>query len=61
MTAIIETKNISKSYGGALAVDGASFGIEKGEVIGFVGLNGAGKSTTINMLLGFLEPAQSQA
>lgn len=60
MTAIIETKNISKSYGSALAVDGVSFAVEKGEVIGFVGLNGAGKSTTINMLLGFQKPTNGE-
>lgn len=60
MTAIIEIKNLSKVYGGVPAVDDASFTIEKGEVIGFVGLNGAGKSTTINMLLGFQSPSKGE-
>lgn len=57
MTAIIDVTNLSKVYGGASAVKNASFTIEKGEIIGFVGLNGAGKSTTINMLLGFQKPS----
>ncbi len=58
MTAIIEIKNVSKKYQGFTAVDDASFSIKKGEVVGFVGLNGAGKSTTINMLLGFQKPSK---
>lgn len=60
MTAIIETKDISKVYGGVAAVDAVSFSVQRGEVIGFVGLNGAGKSTTINMLLGFQKPSQGE-
>lgn len=60
MSAIIETRNLSKIYSGSLAVDSASFSVEKGEVVGFVGLNGAGKSTTINMLLGFQKPSKGE-
>jgi ABC-2 type transport system ATP-binding protein len=54
---VIEIKNLSKIYSGVPAVDDASFVVRKGEVVGFVGLNGAGKSTTINMLLGFIRPS----
>lgn len=57
---IIETKNLSKRYGETFAVKNASFSVEKGEVVGFVGLNGAGKSTTINMLLGFQKPTTGE-
>lgn len=60
MTAIIETKDLSKAYGGFPAVAHVSFAVEKGEVVGFVGLNGAGKSTTINMLLGFQYPSKGE-
>lgn len=60
MTAILETKALTKLYGGTPAVKDVSFSVERGEVIGFVGLNGAGKSTTINMLLGFQHPSQGE-
>jgi len=60
MTVIIETKQLSKIYQGIPAVDSADFSISKGEVVGFVGLNGAGKSTTINMLLGFIAPTKGE-
>lgn len=57
---IIEVKNVSKAYAGVTAVDAASFVVERGDIVGFVGLNGSGKSTTINMLLGFLKPTQGE-
>lgn len=57
---VIEVKNISKLYAGIPAVDNASFVVEPGDIVGFVGLNGAGKSTTINMLLGFLKPTHGE-
>jgi len=57
---VIEIKNLSKLYGGVAAVDDVSFVVQPGEIVGFVGLNGAGKSTTINMLLGFLRPSRGE-
>ncbi len=54
---IIEVDNLSKVYDGIPVVDRVSFSVKPGEVVGFVGLNGAGKSTTINTMLGFLQPS----
>ncbi len=51
---MIEVKNLQKSFGSKLAVDGISFTVKKGEVLGFLGPNGAGKSTTMRMVTGFL-------
>lgn len=51
---MIEVKNLSKSYGSKLAVDGISFTAGESEILGFLGPNGAGKSTTMNMLTGYL-------
>ena len=52
----IQTTTLRKSFGDVRAVDDLSLTVEQGEVFGFLGHNGAGKSTTINMLLGFLSP-----
>lgn len=60
MSVILETKSLTKIYSGAAAVKNLSFSVKKGEVIGFVGLNGAGKSTTINMVLGFQRPSSGE-
>src|ERR1700754_5082910 len=56
MTALIEAKELRKSFGELKAVDGISLTVPRGEVLGFLGPNGAGKSTTMKMLTGFLEP-----
>jgi len=53
---IIEAKNLSKSFGKFKAVEGLSFAINHGDVYGFLGQNGAGKSTTMRMLLGLIFP-----
>ena len=50
---VIAAKGLSKYYGRFVAVEDITFEVDAGEVVGFVGLNGAGKSTTINMMLGF--------
>lgn len=54
--AIIETEGLTKRYGKMTAVNAASFAVEPGQVFGFLGPNGSGKTTTIGMLLGILTP-----
>lgn len=53
----IETKQLKKSYGAAQVVQGIDLTVKKGEVFGFLGRNGAGKSTFINMLTGIIQPS----
>lgn len=52
----IEVRNLTKNYKNFTAVDHISFNVFKGEVVGFIGANGAGKSTTIKMMTGILTP-----
>jgi ABC-type multidrug transport system ATPase subunit len=56
MAGIIDIKNLSKQFTGIKAVDDLSFSVQKKEVYGFLGQNGAGKSTTIRMLLTLIRP-----
>jgi ABC-2 type transport system ATP-binding protein len=57
MTApVLSVQGLCKSYGQTLAVNDVSFTVQPGEIVGLVGLNGAGKTTIINMVLGVLEP-----
>src|SRR5271165_4565062 len=57
---MISTKNLSKRYGNKLAVDDLTFSVAPGEVLGFLGANGAGKSTTMRMIAGFVSPSAGQ-
>lgn len=57
---IIEVENLKKSYGEVHAVNGISFDVEKGSLFAFLGVNGAGKSTTINILCGALRPTDGK-
>jgi ABC-2 type transport system ATP-binding protein len=61
MSVLVETKNLTKTFGPIRAVDDLSFSVEKGEVLGFLGPNGAGKSTTMKMLTCFLTPSSGTA
>lgn len=53
---MIEFKHVSKSYGRKNVLNDISFKIEKGETVGLLGLNGAGKSTTMNLMTGYIYP-----
>ena len=53
----IEIKNLSKTFKNTLAVKNISFKISKGKILGLLGPNGCGKSTTIGMMLGLIKPS----
>ncbi len=55
---MIEVKKVTKKYGNFTAVDNITFNVKDGEVVGLLGQNGAGKSTTMNMITGFIEPTE---
>jgi ABC-2 type transport system ATP-binding protein len=57
----IQAEHLSRRFGSFLAVDDVSFQVEKGEIFGYLGANGAGKSTTIRMLIGLLAPTGGRA
>lgn len=57
----IEVFNLTKKFGDFVAVNEVSFSVTKGEIFGFLGANGAGKSTTIRMLCGLLRPSSGKA
>jgi ABC-2 type transport system ATP-binding protein len=54
---VLQTEGLSKKYRGRVAVDGLSLRVERGDIYGFLGQNGAGKSTTIRMALGLVRPS----
>ncbi|HVT47659.1 MAG TPA: ABC transporter ATP-binding protein [Vicinamibacterales bacterium] len=60
-TRAIVVDQLSRTFGAFRAVDAISFDVARGEVFGFLGANGAGKSTTIRMLCGLLEPSSGRA
>jgi ABC-2 type transport system ATP-binding protein len=58
---VIEVKQLTKRFGDFTAVDRVSFAMQAGEVLGYLGPNGSGKTTTIRMLLGLLQPSDGEA
>lgn len=58
---IIKVNGLTKTYGSLTAVNNISFSVHKGELLGFLGVNGAGKSTTINMLSTLIKPDKGTA
>ncbi|WCL50035.1 ABC transporter ATP-binding protein [Leptospira sp. GIMC2001] len=58
---MIQVSNLSKSYGEKKAIQNLNFTLEKGEVVGLLGLNGAGKTTTLRILTGYIIPSSGDA
>src|ERR1035438_1669775 len=61
METVIKTKDLTKEFGKFVAVDHISFEVDKGEIFGFLGANGAGKTTAMRMLCGLLLPSSGLA
>jgi branched-chain amino acid transport system ATP-binding protein len=60
MGAVLEVSDLRKTFGGITAVDGVSFSVEEGEILGIIGPNGCGKSTLFNCILGQLRPTSGR-
>ncbi|MEX2307664.1 MAG: ABC transporter ATP-binding protein [Pirellulales bacterium] len=58
---IISTQQLSKRYGRRVGIEAANLNVGEGEIFGFLGANGSGKTTTIRLLLGFLRPTHGRA
>ena len=58
MSSVLETRDLTRRFGGVAAVTDLSFSVEEGTVLGVIGPNGAGKSTLINMITGHVKPSQ---
>ena len=58
---VIQVKNLTKVFGNFTAVDAISFEVKKGEIFGFLGANGAGKTTAMKMLIGISNPTSGEA
>lgn len=54
---MLEARGLTKRYGALLALDKVSFQLKRGEIVGYLGPNGSGKSTTVNIVVGLLEPS----
>ncbi|MFR1759873.1 MAG: ATP-binding cassette domain-containing protein, partial [Christensenellaceae bacterium] len=58
---MIKVENVTKRYGNKTAVDDVTFEVQKGEIVGFLGRNGAGKSTTMNIITGYISSTTGSA
>lgn len=55
---VLEVRGLRKEFGGTVAVEGLTFQLHRGEILGLLGVNGAGKTTAMNMILGLTEPTE---
>ena len=53
---LLQVEQLNKAFGGLKAVNNVNFSIQSGEIVGLIGPNGSGKTTTLNLLTGFLKP-----
>ncbi len=60
MSAVLQVSDLKKRFGGIAAVDGVSFDVREGEILGIIGPNGCGKSTLFNCILGQLAPSEGE-
>src|ERR1700723_2400670 len=60
VNAMLELRNVSKTYRGIPAVEDVSFVLKEGEVLGYLGPNGSGKSTTVKMVIGLIQPTKGK-
>jgi len=57
---MLQARGLTKRYGGLLALDRVTFDLHPGEIVGYLGPNGSGKSTTVNLVVGLLEPTAGE-
>jgi len=57
---LLEVDNVSKRFGGIVALDGVSFTVEAGEIVGLIGPNGAGKTTAFNVITRLYAPEEGE-
>jgi branched-chain amino acid transport system ATP-binding protein len=57
---ILEVRNISKAFGGIMALNDVSFDVNAGEILGIIGPNGSGKTTIVNCITGFVKPSSGR-
>jgi ABC-2 type transport system ATP-binding protein len=54
---MLEARELTKRYGGLLALNRVNFQVRRGEILGYLGPNGSGKSTTVNLVVGLIDPS----